>query len=394
MWYFEEPFDPTEDGRRAILRGIAGWLASTEVAWLLENMPSSIDPEVFGGDRDPSTPPGRPTDLGSFANDPVAAIKAFDTPEWTERGGFWNFRDERERQEISKVLEASSKKRRETVNNSIALGLQSSQRPSEASQTVFVSLGGARMAPLLRTRMLAREMADQSGIEHFVLLGTNRKLGPKEIGNPNVETYRNGATTEFELMQEAGRAELGIDPANPEFDVSGSVTGSGGDPFFDWRWKTWEMGAQPNTGIGAFKVHAVQAPTTRPGYRAHTGDSLEFLGDVLTGDGNQPARQQIAAAMSKFDSPVPRIGTLFVLSTSAIYRSVQHLDSVRVLNRYRFRVQTIGHPVEWNPGVDRTSAGSFTEENLRQAINYLQEVRGTINAALRLVEEFELSGDA
>lgn len=394
MWYFEETFDPTEDGKEAILRGLAGWLVSAEVTWLLENMPSSIDPEIFGEEWDPSDPPGRPGDMDSFADDPVAAIKAFDMPEWTERGGIWNFRDEKERQEISRVLEASSEKRRETVNNSIALGLQSSQRPDESSETVFVSLGGARMAPLLRTRMLAREIPNQSGIQHFVLLGTNRTLGDKEIGNPNVETYRNDATTEFELMQEAGRVELGIDPANPEFDVSGSITGSGGDPFFDWRWKTWEVGAQPDPGIQPFKVHAVQAPTTRPGYRAHTGDSLEFLGDMFTGDRDHPVKKQLEAAMEDFNSPPPRVGTLFVLSTSAIYRSVQHLDSVRVLNRYRFRVQTIGHPVDWNPGVDRNSAGSFTEENLRQAINYLQEVRGTINAALRLVEEFEPSGDA
>lgn len=388
MWYFDEVFQPTSEGRKSLLKGVAAWLASPEAGWLFENMPCSVDRKIFVTEKDPSDPPGRPKELDSFERDPVAAIRGFDNSEWNERGGCWDFRDEEERQEIVKVLRASSANRLATVKNSVALGLQSDQEPARGAETVFVSLGGARMAPLMRTRMLAEALPTRPDVKHFILLGTNRPLNTAEIGNPNVEEYRREASTEFELMQEAGREELGIDVDRPEFDIGGVAPGVQGDPFFDWRWKLWEI-ATPGDVARTLKVHAVQAPTTRPGWRAHTGDSLQFLAEMLTKKGQNPAKESFPASEASFNDPAPKAGALFALSTSAIYRSVQHLDAVRVLEPFNFRVHTIGHPIKWNQTTTPIDGGRFTEENLRQAISYLQEVRGTINAALRLVNTFE-----
>ena len=347
---------------------------------MLENVPRSV-----GGDCDVSNPPGRPAGLDGWDTNPEAAILSlFDVNDWLARGSCWDFRGVKgvERQEAEDRLIADDDLRDEIVQQAERLGMATATVPATADLTVFLALGGARLAPLNRTRNLVEALPGNPGVKHLFLLGTNRPLLEAELESDEVAAYAPGAASEFDMMEGAGRRLLGLAPEHLTVDLGGEDPN---DVYQDWAWKIWRLPADRQTSRGELLVHAVKAPTGRPGYRANTPETVEFIVKVMAGDAgfDHPAtkvREQIPTEIR------PRAGTLFVLSTSAIYRPFQHLDGCRILGPSNYRVQTVGHPLEWTPPVESHAGGMRPVVNLRESINYLQEIRSTIKAAKRLLD--------
>jgi hypothetical protein len=358
---FPLTYDPTA-GLDAFLSGVASWIASDEIAELFARVPAH-DP---GGHPD-GVRLVRPDVLD--VDDPVAAIHGLQRiADWRTHGTAWDTRDDDERQVIDRTLR-HGREADEVIRLAERLGLRSSSTPASGKHTAFVALGGARLAPLCRTRHLAESSEGRRWPMHFVLLGAARELRSDERDSDNVREYALGARTEYDLMVHAGARWLGIDPATPRLDEHGVHPQ---DPHQSWGWQTW--------GHRRTTVHAVHAPTRRPGKRANTEESLVFTATGLGGI-QSPPRPPAGNADQAQTGLALAAGDSVVLGTSAIYAPFQHLDAVRVLGAgLGCRVQTVAFPIEWNRG---------TAPNLQSATNYLQEIRSTFQAALRFVDDFE-----
>lgn len=353
---FPRRFDPGD--RDGYLRALACWIASDEIGWLIENIPAYPDKET-----DPvllTRPAGLERD------DPLTAIWRLDEMcDWRKHGTGWDTRTTvwsptlgRERPFVTESLASGSLADR-VIAKATSLGMRTDAPPTAGEHDAFVALGGARMAPLMRTRLLAEHANPPP--RDIVLLGAPRSA-LEDFETPGVAEYAPGAQTEFDLMVAAGRSELRI-AGKPTVEV-----GEAESVFDGWCWWRWN---RPQA------IHAVSAPTSTPGRRADTGGSLAFVAGGV--DAVLPHNPAVAAAVDGIAvRGLELVDAKVVVSTSAIYL-FQGIEAVRVLGVEReCEVELATFPIDWNPARGVPS--------LRTATNYMQETRSIFQAALRLAD--------
>ncbi len=328
---FPTTFDPRAGGLAEFMEGAAAWVTSAPMVELFEVM----------GERPP-----RPATGG----DAVATILGLlDISNWLVDDTLWDsvYKGGGERQEALDALKDDDRQL-SVIELADRLGLRSAADPPAGDRSIFVALGGARRAPLMRLRWLLEDEDERPRPRprRLVLLGSSRPLLDVERPAGVTDDYAPGAANEFDLMVGAGTSLLGFRPDHP-LEASDEDL-SPDDVHQRRRWWTWN--------VEGLTVDAVQAPTRRPGKRVNTFEQVQHAAAYL----DLGAEDAV------------------VVSTSAIYVPYQHAVCVRALQDFGCTLQTVGHPIEWNP--------SAASPNLRSASNYLQEIRNTFRALLMLAD--------
>ena len=379
MSSFPLTYRPDEHDR--FIEGVAAWLRSEPVGWLLDNAPVFPDAARRGRAR----ALGRPAafaDPDAGFGDLIAALDGLAA--WRTQGTAWDTRHKGERMAVDIAFGTGTVGEAEVRARATALGLRSPREATRGEHDVVVALGGARLAPLNRTTWLAKQLADgHISARAFVALGSNRPLHPsRELPlAPLIEYAGAEARTEIDLLAGALRARL---------DVRGwageHATGVEPDHATYWSWRH-AVGALRGVAEPALEVHLVEAPTTRcDRERVDTGEALEFLaGGRRRLDGRElsvaasnarPAaqRDQRDRVWAEYGLRLAR-GESVVLSTSAIYAPYTQLVGVRTLGLLGCSVETVAHPLAY---------GRLPMPGFQSAPLYIQEVRSAFQAALDL----------
>jgi hypothetical protein len=217
-----------------------------------------------------------------------------------------------------------------------ALGLRGECRPSRVAYDHVLVLGGAIRAALGRTAFAAQLFTGGVTMTTLAGLGSLRPRNELELG----ETLRLGLPvmdTEADMMAVGLALALGLGPATEV------ASGDG------WWHRCWTGEKLPPGG-----VHVLAAPSTRPGRRANTADTL-------LGWAEHVAR--------------PRASDRLLVVTNDPYVRHQHCDTIRLLGaRFGCGIETV-----------RLDAAT-TEEWIRplSTTELLQEVRSAILATQAL----------
>jgi hypothetical protein len=233
------------------------------------------------------------------------------------------------------------------------LGLVENQPPFRRDPDFLLILGGARLSNLLRPRY-AGELISAGRVDpgQIVLLGGSRAVMATE--RDATDSYAPGADTEFDLLTAAAAQEFGFDLGVREEDAREVPD----NPNASWR-----VLAIPAKAVAIGRgVLAIEAPSPEPELRrANTADAYAFF-----------ARHRKLERKSSC-----------LLVTSQIYVPYQHLEAVRSLAvPFGLDLETVGFPADWQAEL----------QGMQRPVNYLQEVRSTIQAAKRLHRE--LVGEA
>jgi hypothetical protein len=226
------------------------------------------------------------------------------------------------------------------------LGLVDTRPPRHDSFDWMVVIGGARLSNLLRTRHAA-ELVTKAGIraEHVVLSAAARLVMDSERDASDL--YAAGAASEFDQMCSAASSVLGLNHAG-----GGEKKSSAHHADYKANWKVWTF--ERDRSILEAPVTLLEAPSPDPGRRrANSADTLRFFASSL----------DVAA------------GARCLLVTSQIYVPYQYLEAVRALAiPYGLELEIVGFPPHWQRHI----------QGLQTTANYLQELRSTIQAAVRL----------
>jgi hypothetical protein len=273
----------------------------------------------------------------------------------------WDFRKGAERMDVNwgeeNLQEQNSEQTHIVFNATDKLGMVESSHPERDHYDFMTILGGANLSPLLRLRYGLSAGATFGAV---VLLGSDRKVGPKE--RSATDTYAPGAVTEYDLMNGAAETLLGdrivardtFEIKNPE----GRVTGDSKN----WKVKYYEL----DDGTPIFSLSSDFLPdrdTTKDARkqknRANSADTYAFM-------------RNLAGDMLNPDAHVLNV-------TNAFYKPFQHLDGVRELELPTgAHVETIGF-----------RAGYGVMGQRRTASQLLQETKGAVDAAVRLQQRID-----
>lgn len=238
-WFFDRPFRPEEV--ELLTDGVADWLCSEPMRWLLEN-------------RAPGSLEGTPAGLGGVLD------RFGEISDWAGPGTVWDYRERGERRLDEDFAPASPGLRDEVGARAAALGLRS-EGTLQTKPTTFVVLGGRRLAPLNRARAAAAAIGCRPDLEaRVVMLCGRRALDAAERASEEIGGYAPAARTELELMIAA--AERGF-AATPTVEVRIVEVP---DPPSGGRASTYEtlrtLGEGTEAGEGSLAI--VTSPTCRP----------------------------------------------------------------------------------------------------------------------------------
>ncbi len=228
-----------------------------------------------------------------------------------------------------------------------SLGLVGIGIPYFDSYDYIVALGGARYSCLFRPKY-SRMIIEQYNLKPKAAVMLSGMRPVSETERDSTDTYAIGAKTEYDLINHG---------AEKVFQIEGEGTE---ERFIDaknlnksWAIKTYEKTDKK------FPIISIAAPSSEPQKRrANSLDTYKFF-------------------CEKYKI---REGQRLLFITSQIYVPYQHLEAVRSLGiPQNISIDTIGFPVEWN----------IEQRGLRQAENYLQEVRSTIQAINRVIKNID-----
>lgn len=227
------------------------------------------------------------------------------------------------------------------------LGLIGVSTPLINNPDYILPLGGARMSNLRRAE-LARQTIDEYNLKtKVVALSTYRPIADTE--RTSIDSYANGAQFEFDAIV------AGMDSA---FKMKGAYSIK--NRIFD--------NSNENYGICTFnseykgtKLYALAAPSTLPDVRrANSADCFEFL-------------------FKEFNI---QEGSHLINCTSQIYCTYQHIRALSLAIKHTVVFDTIGFPFYLN------EIKVSSESSLSKPVNYLQEIKGTIDAIFDFIQEF------
>lgn len=236
-WFFDRPFRPGEE--EPLADGVAAWLCSEPMRWLLENLaPGSLEGGPAGLDR---------------------ILRRFgEICEWGRPGTIWDYRESGERRLDEDSASLPPGLRDEVAARATALGLRS-EGALRAEPRTFVVLGGRRLAPLNRAHAAAAAMGGRPDLPaRVVMLCGCRVLDPAERESEEVRGYAPAAETELELMIAAAERAFAATAEARLLEVP--------DPPSGGRASTYEtlraLGEGTEAGEGPLAI--VTSPTCRP----------------------------------------------------------------------------------------------------------------------------------
>ena len=272
---------------------------------------------------------GVPPRAGPVA-DRLAELDRFSAKHWDYRNGL-----ERAETEGETFAPATDTLIRAAVTS---LGLLGRQSPPERTYDHVLVHGGGVRTMVARAGLAAALLRDGVTASAVTGLGSERVL-PAQEPVARERGLPGGVYTEGDAVDDGLRLAFGLTgPAEAR---------SGTSPAGQRWWVRSYPGARP-------PVQVLSAPSTRPGQRANTADTL--------------------TGWAAFLQPEPAGGRLLMV-TSDLFVPFQHCDAVRLLGlRYGCAVDTVGYP---NPAA--------------RTWEYLQELRSAIRAMQGLERALSLS---
>ena len=221
------------------------------------------------------------------------------------------------------------------------------------SADYILPLGGARMSNLRRCE-LARKTVDNNNLNHahIVALSGMRPLSDSEINNC-IDTCAIGATYEFQAISK------GLESAFELSDDSSEKKHEDSNPNASFVIRKYEQKYNGND------IYSVAAPSTQPETRrANSADCFKFF-------------------FENFDVPK---GSKIINCTSQIYCSYQQVKALSYALKHDVIFDTIGFPFALNtPNVLYETSNTTL---LSKPVNYLQEIKATIDAMYDFINEF------
>jgi hypothetical protein len=223
----------------------------------------------------------------------------------------WDFRQGKERYDI--VAPSFTDGQLAAIARAGAeLGLSRRTPPSRQHYDYAVVLGGTATSCLLRTRHVARLLAD--GVVtcgQVVVLGADRQVSPGE--RAMADTYAPGAVTEHDLLEAAVKQEFGAG---------------------------YGLQSQPAVAV-------VSVPPGEPGRRTNTHDQFEYF----IRNYHPAAGQHIFISTGQIYAPFHTFGAMTDLSlpTGAV-------------------VEVVGYPIEWTKGTSALAKPHNVLQEIRSAI--------------------------
>jgi len=245
------------------------------------------------------------------------------------------------------IIEENSK---EIIECAQKLGLIGVEETVLKKVDYILPLGGARMSNLRRTE-LARQIIDKNRLTNtkVVALSGMRPLNESEMAG-YIDTYAPNAKFEFEAIStglelafKCGKLyeEEKNEPVNPN--------------------ACYVLRHYKNSYIGN-DIYSIAAPSSEPEKRrANSADCFEFF-------------------FQKFNIPK---GTHLLNSTSQIYCSYQQIRALAFAIKYDVVFDTVGFPFALN-----NPDGTVDPMQLSKPVNYLQELKSSVDAMYDFVKEF------
>lgn len=257
----------------------------------------------------------------------------------------WDFRQQRERNEMRepKFDDAQQALVAEATR---ALGVQDMAPPSKATFDHVLILGGLSRGCLARPLHAARLLSEGTvRAPRVTALGGLRPLSAGE--RDMLEPYGLAdAPTEFEVMDAGVRRAFGLtEPVSIESQ-------DGDDETTRWRVHRYA----PVDGV---TIEVVAAPSTRPGFRANTGETYAWLADV---------HRTLASGQSA------------LIVTTYHYRLYQVADAVRELQLQRgIEVDAVGMaPGDIDPRLAWHASTAALLQETRSSIRALRALVGVL----------------
>lgn len=211
----------------------------------------------------------------------------------------------------------------------------------------YLPLGGARMSNLRRCQIAKNEMKRINSSAKVVALAGMRPINESERKG-YIDTYAPNALTEYDAIVEGMKNTF-----SPLILVEEEHIKSD-NPNLSYDIKHFE-----NLTEKLSEFYTVAAPSTAPDRRANSADCFKFF-------------------FEKF--AVPKYSRL-VNCTSQIYCSYQQVRALFFAIDYEVEFDTIGFPYILNS----VNADEYSNQ-LSEPVNYLQEMKGTIDAMYDFIE--------
>lgn len=220
------------------------------------------------------------------------------------------------------------------------LGLKNVSIPCFDFYDYILVLGGARMACLYRTKYAGELITKMKQAPRAVVMLSGMRL-VSETERNMTDSYAPNALTEFDLINAGAGQSFALSGEyeeikymNPDMNKSWAIR-----TYLDLQYK--------------FQIQSMCGPSSNPELRrANSADTFAFFSE----------RQQVKS------------GSRVLMVTSQIYVPYQQMEAIRSLaipnNIY---VETVGFPTEWN----------VNQQGMMRTVNYLQEIRSTIQAINR-----------
>ncbi|WFE56928.1 hypothetical protein [Micromonospora sp. WMMD712] len=299
---------PVLPDRAGLIDGIASWIDSSAMTALLGE---------FGG---------WPRSTGSLA-DRLRALEEFSAACWDYRKGQLE-RDQAVGESFTALTDARIR------SAARSLGLAGRAMPRNRRFDHVLVLGGGVRTMMARAHLAATIL--RQGVQATSVAGLG-SLRPIPEQNVIAEQFGLGdVATEGDAVAAALRHAFGAAPASEQ--RSGTTEAGQG-----W-WVRSHVDVRP-------PVHVLAAPSTRPGQRANTADTLIGWAELL-----RPASA----------------GARLLVVTTDIFVPFQHCDAVRLLGLpYGCEVETVGFDSSASPWVSPPSTSAILQE-IRSAIRSMQ----------------------
>lgn len=251
----------------------------------------------------------------------------------------WDFRKGKERWDVQDDLFAE-KNKNEIRNISLRLDLTNHVNPS-LDPNFILPLGGARRANYVRPLMASKIIDDQKWCNRtIVALSGTRPI--KDIEKPYIKEYAKGAETEYEAICYGMEKAFSVNQYSEKKNRSECINSQSAIRRYE--------GCSNNNNL-----FCLAAPSSEPKIRrANSYDTFNYF-------------------LEKFNV---RKGDALLLVTSCIYVPFQLLKFMDLAIENDFDVDCIGADPVDNYSLSNTS-------------NYLQEIKGTIDAICMLMDKYK-----
>ena len=232
------------------------------------------------------------------------------------------------------------------------LGLIGKENTSLEKVSYLLPLGGARMSNLRRPELAKKIIENKAleGIKIVALSGMRPIADSERVGY--IDTYAPNANNEFEAISTG--LEIAFDGLE-DFEEEKYITENANSNYVIREYNKKYKG---NT------VYSIAAPSSEPEKRrANSADCFNFF-------------------FEKFDIPK---GAELLNCTSQIYCTYQQVRALFYAIKYDVIFDTIGFPFALNNPVNEEN-----NNQLSQPVNYLQEIKATVDAMYDFVNEFYL----